>query len=489
MKELKPIHVVLFILGVFLILLPATLMIPKDGLSFGSWKIKFLTAENLMSPIKPVKKDISKIVAKVDTASIETSSQLKHKNKSNGTMGAPAGGGFSGQSATQLSMGESGKSSLAKFFQKIEQAGQKQQKIHILHYGDSQIEGDRMTAYIRQRLQNQFGGNGPGLIPAMNVYNTMTFKQSLSTNFSRYTCFGGSSLKNRKYGALGSAARFTPEYDSSSLMKQTEIKEAWIEIEPGKGAYSRAQNYNNVKMHYNSCFRPCGLKVYQNGKLIHEDSLITDGKAHNVKLDFGSNPGKLKFVFNSAVSPTITGFSLEGDYGIQVSNVAMRGSSGTIFGKMDQRLLSSQYSEMNVEMIIMQFGGNSVPYFKDSSSVRNFVKKFKGQLTSIKKIRPSAAIVVIGPSDMSKLDNGVFITYPFLPYCVDQLRKAAIEIGGAYWDLFGAMGGVNSMPSWVEQGLAGRDYIHFSNKGSSIASQLFFDALGAAYTHWKQQNP
>jgi hypothetical protein len=37
----------------------------------------------------------------------------------------------------------------------------------------------------------------------------------------------------------------------------------------------------------------------------------------------------------------------------------------------------------------------------------------------------------------------------------------------------------------VDQGLAGRDYIHFTNKGASIASQLFFDALAAEYVRWK----
>jgi len=41
------------------------------------------------------------------------------------------------------------------------------------------------------------------------------------------------------------------------------------------------------------------------------------------------------------------------------------------------------------------------------------------------------------------------------------------------------------MPSWVEKGLAGRDYIHFSNKGASIAAQLFYDAFIAEYVKWQ----
>lgn len=475
-----------FVAGVLLLMLPITMFIPKSGWDLGGLNFRFLSQNELLHPAKQEKKDISKIVSKVDTTSIEIDPLLKHQNGSDGSMGAPSGGQLSTDAETELVMSDSGRANLHKFFEKLQSAAGDKKKLHILHYGDSQIEGDRMTAYIRQRVQNQFGGNGPGLIPAMNVYNTFTFKQTYSPNFVRYTCFGGAKLKNRKYGAMGSAARFTPELDSAGMISKTNVEEAWIEIEPGRSSYSRAREYNNVKIFYNSCFKPCLLKVYQNGTLIHEDSLITDGKAHSVDLAFPSTPGKLKYVFSAAVSPTVSGFSLEGDYGVQVSNIGMRGSSGTIFGSMDQALLGKVYSELNTELFIMQFGGNSVPAFRDSSSVRAYARYFKGQLNTIKKLRPSAAIVVIGPSDMARPENGVFATYPLLPYCVDQMKKVSTEAGAAYWDLFSAMGGLNSMPSWVEQGLAGSDYIHFSNKGASIASQLFFNAFAAEFAKWQQ---
>ena len=101
---------------------------------------------------------------------------------------------------------------------------------------------------------------------------------------------------------------------------------------------------------------------------------------------------------------------------------------------------------------------------------------------------PGAAIVLIGPSDMSRLNEGVFESYPLLPYTVERMRKMCAEQGVAFWDLFGAMGGLNSMPAWVAQGLAGKDYIHFSPRGASIASQHFYEALMTAYSDWKQKS-
>ncbi len=462
--------------------------VENGELKLGDWNFRFLSLDKAISSSKPVKKkDISQLVM-VDTTSISEPIQdtlVKNTFQSDGKMGAPRAIELSGESATVIQFAETGRLALYSFFEKLEQASSGK-KVRVLHYGDSQIEGDRMTSYIRQRLQSQFGGNGPGTIPALNVYNTFTFKQVCSENFVRYTAFGGSRLKSKRYGSMCSAARFTPEYDSLQAAEITSIKDAFIEIEPSRNAYDRARKFNNVRMFYTSCIKPCKVKVFKGAELIHEDSLIVDGKYHILPLTFAGTPSKLRYEFSAAISPTIIGFSLEGDYGVQVDNIGMRGSSGTFFGKIDRSSAAKMYADLNVEMVIMQFGGNGVPYMKDTSSVRNFAKNFKGQLLALKRLRPSATIMVIGPSDMSTSSENGMVSYRMIPVLVAEMKKVTKEIGGCYWDLFNAMGGLNSMPSWVEQGLAGNDYIHFTNKGASIASQLFFDAFAAEYVRWKQ---
>ena len=486
MKQLQPFHVLIYLAGILVLLTGISFLVKGDKIDLFGLDVRFLTFNEALTPPKAVeKKDITNIV-QVDTMNIERASAdttIKNTFESDGKMGAPAGGTLSAEAATTIQYNEKGQQALHLFFEKLEAAANGK-KVRILHYGDSQIEGDRMTSYIRQRLQSQFGGFGPGTIPAKNEYNTITFKQTCSPNFTRYTAFGGASLKSRKYGSMNTAARFTPEMDSSQMAASTSIKEAFIEIEPTKTAYSRARSYNHAKMFYTSCFKPCKIKVYNGTTLVHEDSLENDGKYHVLSLEFPSTPNKLRYEFSASVSPTIIGFSLESDYGVFVDNIGMRGSSGTFFGKIDHNLASKMYADLNVEMVIMQFGGNGVPYMSDSSSVRRYAKQFKGQLYTIKKLRPSASILVIGPSDMSMQSVAGRVTYKMLPFLVQEMTK---EVGACYWELFSAMGGENSMPSWVEKGLAGNDYIHFTNRGASIASQLFFDALAAEYVKWKQR--
>lgn len=474
-----------------LVLSPLVYFMPAEGYNIGGTPINFMTKEDFLHPKKQETADVDAIFD-IDTslnAKTPVKPLKKHKNGSNGNMGAPGGGSYEVESAVDLQMTEAGKASLHKFFESLSSAAANKERISILHYGDSQIEGDRITGFVRERIQNQFGGNGPGLIPATNVYDTYAFNQTYSDNFQRYTCFGGAKLNNSKYGAMASASRFTPQYELKTKntldsLKLTE-KTGWIEVGPSSRGFQRARSYNNVKMHYNSCIAPTMLRVYQNGNIIHEDSLIMDGAQHTVHLSFPSTPGKLKFEFKGKISPNVCAFSLEGDYGVQVSNIGMRGSSGTVWGAMNHGVLSTMYREANTKLVIMQFGGNSVPSFKDSASVRNFASYFKSQINTVKRLNPNAMVIVIGPSDMSKYEGGLYNTYPLLPYCIERMIAVTKESGAAYWNLYAGMGGYNSMPAWVEKGMAGSDYIHFSGAGTSFAAQLFYNALMEEYNAWK----
>jgi lysophospholipase L1-like esterase len=58
-------------------------------------------------------------------------------------------------------------------------------------------------------------------------------------------------------------------------------------------------------------------------------------------------------------------------------------------------------------------------------------------------------------------------------------KEAALENACVFWDLFEAMGGNNSMPSWVlrEEPLANKDFIHFNNKGAEFVGKMFLNSL------------
>src|SRR6056297_1339092 len=77
---------------------------------------------------------------------------------------------------------------LVRFFKAAQQANERGELVRILHYGDSQIENDRMTALLRYRFQKVFGGSGCGMVPAIPLYSgNPAFRQNYEGEWTRYT--------------------------------------------------------------------------------------------------------------------------------------------------------------------------------------------------------------------------------------------------------------------------------------------------------------
>ena len=148
------------------------------------------------------------------------------------------------------------------------------------------------------------------------------------------------------------------------------------------------------------------------------------------------------------------------------------------------------YRDLNVKLFILQFGGNVMPYVKDSAAVESYGRWFYSQLTALKRMAPDAAFVVIGPSDMSLKDGENYVTYPFLPLVRDALRDATVKAGCSFWDMYSAMGGYNSMPSWVraDPPLAGADYTHFTPRGAKLIANMFYNSLMVEFVEANGKN-
>ena len=87
---------------------------------------------------------------------------------------------------------------------------------------------------------------------------------------------------------------------------------------------------------------------------------------------------------------------------------------------------------------------------------------------------------------MSVKENGEYTTYSNLEPVRDALKKAALESGCAFWDMYEAMGGRNSMPSWVfaDPPLAISDFVHFNPRGARIIGEMFYNAFIYEYDQW-----
>ncbi|TPN84609.1 SGNH/GDSL hydrolase family protein [Aquimarina algicola] len=352
----------------------------------------------------------------------------------------------------------------------------------VIHYGDSQIEGDRITAYLRNRLQNMYGGSGPGFIPVLPVYTQISAVVEPSQNWQRHAIFDPTQKKfeHRKYGAFMSASRFTPYRQSvpdSTTIDSLPLVKASIVVGKSKKSYAKFRRFTNIGLHYGNCTLPIKVSVYNDGALIQQDSLIADGKYHNYKIRTATTPSNLKIEVEGKVSADFYGLTLDGGRNVQIDNVAMRGASGTVFTGSNAGTYARMMAQLKPKVIIMQYGGNTMPYLKDSTDVEKYTKRIKSQVNWIRRRTKNASFIFIGPTDMCLPINGKMETYPLLPYLNTKLMETCLENDVAYWSMYDAMGGKGAMELWVEEKLTAKDYMHFTYKGTKIISELFFTAL------------
>ncbi|MBJ7879957.1 GDSL-type esterase/lipase family protein [Gelidibacter salicanalis] len=351
----------------------------------------------------------------------------------------------------------------------------------IIHYGDSQLEGDRISGYLRNRLQSLYGGSGPGFVPIVQVYEQISANVTHSDNWIRHAYFDPTQEKfsHKKYGVYASLSRFTEAYSlaDSLLLDSLKTRKATITIGIPTKSYSLLRTFTSIGLHYGNTVAPTSVKVYNDGALISSENLIVDGAYHKFSIELSSTPSNLKIELESKMSPDFYGLTLDGKSGISLDNVAMRGSSGTVFAGTDSGNFQSMAQQLQPKVLIFQYGGNSVPYLKDSLQVNEYAGYLKNHINWVKRKTPNANVIFIGPSDMTTTENGQMKTYPLLPYLNQTLKEICTTNGIAFWSMYDAMGGKNAMQHWVDEGLAANDYTHFSPSGTKIISELFFLAL------------
>ena len=320
--------------------------------------------------------------------------------------------------------------------------------VRVMHYGDSQIEEDRMTQQIREVLQNRYGGSGVGLMPLAQTIPSLSVKQELRMNGRfvtpnqgprRYLVYAPKKDQRAdgKYGMMGQVAVM-----NDSLVSGSEEIMAICKPQEARLHYSQWRVFADSSIHYT----------------ISGDTVRLNGRG------------------------SVYGLSQQSATGVIVDNIPMRGCLGLVFTKMDENQLRTFYREQNVRLIIMQFGGNAIPFNEKPSTIQAIVRGLREQVQYLHRCAPDASILFIGPSDMLTQVDGEWQTYPMVPYMDKLLRKMALEEHIAYFSLYRWMGGAGSMARWREIGLAGNDGVHFYRSGARKAGNAVAEwMLSATY--------
>jgi lysophospholipase L1-like esterase len=359
---------------------------------------------------------------------------------------------------------------LAAFYAALDSA--RTMPVRVVHYGDSQIEEDRITNVLRERWQKAYGGGGVGLLPLHQTIPTRSMRQWLSMDGvvqtvqggpKRYLVYGPRSMRldNDEYGVMGQVAVM-----DSTLVAGSE--DVVMCIEPIDKKRQGHNYFNRVRV----------LTDSVDGYILAQDTMLSPTPDTRHPLLYTLPDSTTKCEIHLQGKGKVYGVSLETPTGVIVDNIPMRGCSGNIFTKIDSTQLSDFYRETNTRLIILQFGGNMIPQTENASTISGYVRStLRQQVRYLRACAPEAAILFIGPSDMSTNIDGQMSTYPLVPYMDKLLKKMAAEEQIAYWSMYDAMGGKDSMVRWVENGLAGSDYVHFTRAGANKMGRMLYEWL------------
>lgn len=485
---MKPVHVLAFLLVVMAGLALVGLVFPRDGITIGETLVlRMPTAQELLFPVAEEKVDISDILAVVtDSAASTPAEALLADTHALDTTAVAEPFVFDTTKLRPLverialHYPNGDKQVLWPLFAKLEAARTGSHPLRIMHYGDSQLEGDRITSYLRNKLQTQFGGSGPGMIAVADIVPSFSIDRVISANWIRYSVMGrkDATQHHDRFGALSSFSRFTPILPDSVALDSV-AHEATVTLRPLRRAYGKAQQYTEARLYYGWHRAPVTIELRNGGELVSSEVVGPTDRLLIREWKFAATPAELTLTFKGTDSPDVFGISLEGRTGVCVDNIAARGAAGYEFRKADQAVLGAMYNDLDVELLILQYGGNVIPNLKSAEDAAQYGRFFGAQIARFKRMIPGVAVVVIGPSDMSIKEGEHYVTRPFLEEVRDAMKTNTLAQGAVFWDMYEAMGGRNSMVSWVETDppLAATDYTHFSPQGAKKVGELFFTAL------------
>jgi lysophospholipase L1-like esterase/LysM repeat protein len=416
---------------------------------------------------------------------------------------------------------------LESFFVKLKKnEEQNNQKIKIVHIGDSHIQGDLMTNKIRKTLQQKFGNAGRGLVfPYQLAKTNGSYNERFYSNKSWQSYRNIYPERNFPVGISGIALwredpGFTvqlivkdPAYKFNSIqiltpqnqnmfdlatssqtniIEGTERKVITHKIKKGEVISTIADKYNvsveeirkTNRLKSNNIRAGRTLKIVTNetkAKTIKSSQFVplnleSDSFSHSYNSEKALD--KIYLLPNKEASKfELNGIVLEKDApGITYSGIGVNGAKFSDYNKYP--LFFEQLKALHPDLLVFSLGTNE-SYAKLGSEdyikhLREFIKNIKAQNIDVPII-----VMTPAPSLLRKKPNTYIHDY------TKQILDIAETDGFAVWDLYNEFGGSEGIQQLKKQRLIGPDYVHYSKKGYEKQGDLFAEAFLKAYDNFK----
>ena len=360
------------------------------------------------------------------------------------------------------------------FYQALASARSLGRPVRVAYYGDSFIEGDIFTADLRELLQDQFGGNGVGWVDCASQVSG--FRTTVSHRFSGITEY---EVVKRPFSASnqGIAQRYFTATDGAHITyKGTRVRRhlgqwdrAVFYLRSGGGLTLRATLNGDTTVTDTVGGSPNLQALVRTAGWTPGDSLHQPRAMSSVSYQLSAIGG----------STLLYGVALEGAAGVVVDNFSMRGSAGYTLSQIPAATLAQFAVQRPYDLIVVHYGLNVANSRQGNYS--GYIQQMGRAIGHLRQAFPQASILVVSMPDRDQRTEAGLHTMRGVEQLVAYQQLMASDNAVAFFNLFQAMGGRESMKTLVDRGLANKDYTHINFKGGRHLARLLFDALMAGY--------
>jgi lysophospholipase L1-like esterase len=345
----------------------------------------------------------------------------------------------------------------------------------VLHYGDSPVTADSITADVRSLLQQHFGDAGHGFILIAKPW----------------AWYGHRGIELSGKGWRIAAATQVRAKDGFHGL-------GGVSFEGDTGASSHfelAEDHAQMEIHF--LRQPGGgvLGVETPGQKLGE--VQTDGPDQQPAYQtFPLNPGAREINLTVERGPVrLFGVSFERNTpGVIYNSLGLNGGQVQVVVRyFDKSQWTEELQHQHPDLVVINYGTNESIYADYIE--RTYPGELRQVIERVKAAVPRASVLIMSPMDRGQRDsNSRITTVPTLPRLVEIQRQTAADMDCAFFNTFQAMGGEGTMARWYdsEPRLVSADFTHPLPAGARKVGVLLDQALESGYRQFKardQQSP
>ena len=336
--------------------------------------------------------------------------------------------------------------------------------VRVAFMGDSFVEGDILTADLRELLQDTFGGGGVGFVPAASPFTG--FRQTVKTTSKGWTPYN---IMQRKSVPAPYAGDF--------------FVSGWVAA-PAAGASTR-WDMTSRRRHLDECRRarllfisrsPSQVSVTLNGGEVRTFGFEGDEVVRQIVVEEPVIRSLEMKIEKGAEGFTAYGADFDDLKGVAVDNLSIRSNNGQAMFWTSPTVNAQINSMRPYDLVILQYGLNIMQADRHDYSL--YAEQVEKMIRFVRSCFPQAAVLVLGVSDRSQRGEDGIVPMESARDLSHWQRKAAEACGAAYWDTYGAMQHLGGMTRFVADGWAGKDYTHINYAGGAqVARALYYGLL------------